>query len=60
VAALAARARHQLSSYKVPTRWAIATSDQIPTLANGKLNRKALRASVIDGDLATVRLTDAR
>jgi acyl-CoA synthetase (AMP-forming)/AMP-acid ligase II len=54
VAALAARARDQLSSYKVPTRWAIATSDQIPTLASGKLNRKALRAAVIDGELKTI------
>ncbi|MET0704318.1 MAG: class I adenylate-forming enzyme family protein [Mycobacterium sp.] len=60
VATLAARARDQLSSYKVPTRWALATSDQIPTLASGKLNRKALRAAVIEGDLIAVRLADAR
>ncbi|MGE2833266.1 class I adenylate-forming enzyme family protein [Mycobacterium sp. SMC-4] len=37
-----------LSSYKVPTRWVTATSDQIPTLASGKLDRKALRAWVQD------------
>ena len=51
ISSLAARARNQLSAYKVPTRWAIATSDQIPTLPSGKLNRKALRAKLIDGSL---------
>jgi acyl-CoA synthetase (AMP-forming)/AMP-acid ligase II len=51
---IAARAREQLSSYKVPTRWVTATSSQIPTLASGKLNRKALRAMVIEGELRTV------
>ncbi|WP_319452230.1 MULTISPECIES: class I adenylate-forming enzyme family protein [unclassified Mycobacterium] len=49
--AVAAHARAQLSAYKVPTRWVLATSDQIPTLASGKLNRKALRQMVIDGSL---------
>lgn len=48
---LAARTRDQLSAYKVPTRWLTATSDQIPTLPSGKLDRKALRAMVIDGVL---------
>ncbi|OBA59483.1 AMP-dependent synthetase [Mycobacterium sp. 1100029.7] len=52
LSSLAARARHHLSSYKVPTRWAIATSDQIPTLPSGKLNRKALREMLISGSLA--------
>jgi acyl-CoA synthetase (AMP-forming)/AMP-acid ligase II len=51
IPSLAAHARNQLSPYKVPTRWAIATSDQIPTLPSGKLNRKALRAMLIDGSL---------
>ena len=32
VPSLAARTRDQLSSYKVPTRWVMATSEQIPTL----------------------------
>jgi acyl-CoA synthetase (AMP-forming)/AMP-acid ligase II len=54
IASLAARAREQLSAYKVPTRWALATSDQIPTLASGKFDRKTLRAKVIDGTLPTV------
>ncbi|WP_096285658.1 class I adenylate-forming enzyme family protein [Mycobacterium ahvazicum] len=49
VASLAERARKQLSSYKVPTRWAIATSDQIPTLPSGKLNRKALQTMLTSG-----------
>ena len=49
---LTAHARNQLSSYKVPTRWVIATSEQIPTLASGKLNRKALRTMVIAGSLS--------
>ncbi|VCT90214.1 Long-chain-fatty-acid--CoA ligase [Mycolicibacterium hassiacum DSM 44199] len=49
VDSVAARAREQLSSYKVPTRWLLATSDRIPTLASGKLNRKAVRQLVIDG-----------
>ncbi|HEX9834660.1 MAG TPA: class I adenylate-forming enzyme family protein, partial [Mycobacterium sp.] len=51
VQTLAAHARDQLSAYKVPTRWVLATSEQIPTLASGKLNRKALRALVMDGTL---------
>ncbi|HKV18210.1 MAG TPA: class I adenylate-forming enzyme family protein, partial [Mycobacterium sp.] len=48
---LAVRTREQLSAYKVPTRWLRAASDQIPTLASGKLNRRGLRALVIDGAL---------
>jgi acyl-CoA synthetase (AMP-forming)/AMP-acid ligase II len=48
---VAERTRAQLSGYKVPTRWALATSDQIPTLASGKLNRKGVRALVDDGTL---------
>lgn len=51
VQSLAARTRDQLSAYKVPTYWVLATSGQIPTLASGKLNRKALQALVIDGTL---------
>jgi acyl-CoA synthetase (AMP-forming)/AMP-acid ligase II len=52
---VAARARQKLSAYKVPTRWMLATSDRIPILPTGKLNRKALRALVVDGKLAAVR-----
>jgi acyl-CoA synthetase (AMP-forming)/AMP-acid ligase II len=52
---VAARTRDQLSAYKVPTRWVLATSEQIPTLASGKLNRKGLRTLVLDGTLAAVR-----
>jgi acyl-CoA synthetase (AMP-forming)/AMP-acid ligase II len=51
VDSLAARTRDQLSAYKVPTRWVLATSEQIPTLPSGKLNRRALRALVADGTL---------
>lgn len=54
VASLASRAREQLSAYKVPTRWAITASDQIPTLQSGKLNRRALRDLVVDGVLTSV------
>jgi acyl-CoA synthetase (AMP-forming)/AMP-acid ligase II len=43
VADLSARVRAQLSSYKVPTRWVLATADQLPVLPSGKLNRKAVR-----------------
>ncbi|CAJ1582781.1 class I adenylate-forming enzyme family protein [[Mycobacterium] wendilense] len=46
------RAREQLSSYKVPSRWLVVTADQIPTLASGKLDRKTLRSWVIDQKLA--------
>ena len=53
--AVAVRTRDQLSAYKVPTRWVLAASDQIPTLPSGKLNRKRLRALVIDGTLEAVR-----
>ncbi len=45
---VARRARDQLSSYKVPTRWVTVSSDQIPTLASGKFDRKTLRTFVID------------
>ena len=55
VNSLAAQARQQLSSYKVPTRWVFATGDQIPTLASGKFDRRTLRALVVDGTLASVR-----
>ena len=51
VSSLASRARDQLSSYKVPTRWAIATTDQIPTLPSGKLNRKGVREMLTSGAL---------
>jgi hypothetical protein len=40
--------------------WATATSDQIPTLPSGKLNRKALRAMVIAGDFALVGMTEIK
>jgi acyl-CoA synthetase (AMP-forming)/AMP-acid ligase II len=49
LAGLANRTREQLSAYKVPTRWAVVTMDQIPTLPSGKVNRKTLRALVADG-----------
>ncbi len=45
------RTREQLSVYKVPTRWVIATGAQIPTLPSGKLDRKSLAGRVIDGTL---------
>lgn len=56
VKTVAERTRDQLSVYKVPTRWAIAVSDQIPTLPSGKFNRKALREMVVDGALESVQL----
>jgi acyl-CoA synthetase (AMP-forming)/AMP-acid ligase II len=56
VSSLAARARDQLSGYKVPTRWAIATSDQIPTLPSGKLNRKGVREMLTGGALDSAPL----
>ncbi|MDT5311715.1 MAG: hypothetical protein QOE74_735 [Mycobacterium sp.] len=55
---LAERAREQLSTYKVPTRWAVVTIDQIPTLPSGKFNRKALRALVDDGVVRSRRIGD--
>ncbi|MCV7224425.1 class I adenylate-forming enzyme family protein [Mycolicibacterium elephantis] len=54
VGSLAERVRAQLSAYKVPTRWAVVTSDQIPTLASGKFDRKALRNMVADGVFESV------
>jgi acyl-CoA synthetase (AMP-forming)/AMP-acid ligase II len=54
VASIATRTREQLSGYKVPTRWAIVTSDQIPILQSGKFNRRALRGLVVDGALTSV------
>jgi acyl-CoA synthetase (AMP-forming)/AMP-acid ligase II len=38
VKSVAARTRDQLSAYKVATRWAIATCEQMHTLPSGKLN----------------------
>jgi acyl-CoA synthetase (AMP-forming)/AMP-acid ligase II len=55
VKSLVARTRDQLSAYKVPTRWALATSGQIPTLASGKLNRKGVLALVLNGTLEAVQ-----
>ncbi|MGE2717556.1 class I adenylate-forming enzyme family protein [Mycolicibacterium litorale] len=47
VADLAARVRGQLSSYKVPTRWAVVAADQLPVLPSGKLNRKAVKELIV-------------
>lgn len=49
LSSVAERTRNQLSAYKVPTRWALATSDQIPTLPSGKLNRRGVRTLLLDG-----------
>lgn len=51
LSSVAARTRDQLSAYKVPTRWALAASDQMPTLPSGKLDRRTLRTLVLDGAL---------
>lgn len=48
---LAAWTRERLSAYKVPTRWVVASGDQLPTLPSGKLDRRALRTLVADGAL---------
>ena len=48
---LADQVRHLLSPYKVPTRWIITTSDRVPTLANGKPNKRAIAALVVAGEL---------
>jgi acyl-CoA synthetase (AMP-forming)/AMP-acid ligase II len=56
IESVAVRSRKQLSTYKVPTRWVLASSDQIPTLPSGKLNRKGLRALILDGTLEAVEL----
>ncbi|MBX7434472.1 acyl--CoA ligase [Mycobacterium sp. Y57] len=48
VDSLARRTGEAVSSYKVPTRWTVVSSAQIPTLPSGKLDRKALRAWVIE------------
>jgi acyl-CoA synthetase (AMP-forming)/AMP-acid ligase II len=55
IASVADRTRDQLSAYKVPTRWVVAASEQIPTLASGKVDRKGLRAMVVDGALPSIR-----
>ncbi|MUL85582.1 MULTISPECIES: class I adenylate-forming enzyme family protein [unclassified Mycolicibacterium] len=59
-AALASYTRDQLSAYKVPTLWVLTTSEKIPTLPSGKFDRKTLRQLVIDGDLESVRIQQAR
>ncbi|KUI32424.1 AMP-dependent synthetase [Mycobacterium sp. IS-1742] len=54
VADLSARVRAELSSYKVPTRWAVVTADQLPVLASGKLNRRAVKEMLSEGAPASV------
>nr|WP_090339153.1 class I adenylate-forming enzyme family protein [Mycolicibacterium malmesburyense]CRL67177.1 acyl-CoA synthetase [Mycolicibacterium malmesburyense] len=54
VEALAAHARAHLSAYKVPTRWVLASSEQIPTLSSGKFDRKSLCDMITDGTLESV------
>ncbi|MGE2722191.1 class I adenylate-forming enzyme family protein [Mycolicibacterium celeriflavum] len=54
VEALAAHARAHLSAYKVPTRWVLASSEQIPTLSSGKFDRKTLRDMITGGILESV------
>ena len=49
--AVAVHTRDRLSSYKVPTRWVLISSTDIPTLPSGKLDRKTLRALIADGTL---------
>jgi acyl-CoA synthetase (AMP-forming)/AMP-acid ligase II len=52
VESLAAHARDRLSSYKVPTRWIVVSSDRIPVLPSGKFSRKALRELIAEGALS--------
>jgi acyl-CoA synthetase (AMP-forming)/AMP-acid ligase II len=54
------RARERLSSYKVPTRRVIVTSEQLPTLASGRFDRTSLRRSILDESLMTVRSVPPR
>ncbi|WP_422746923.1 class I adenylate-forming enzyme family protein [Mycobacterium sp. WMMD1722] len=51
IAVLTAAARDRLSAYKIPTQWVVTTSDRIPTLPSGKLDRRALRSSIATGEL---------
>jgi len=51
IADLTARTRQQLSPYKVPTRWVVATADEVPALPSGKPDRRGLRTLVADGRL---------
>jgi acyl-CoA synthetase (AMP-forming)/AMP-acid ligase II len=55
LSAVATHTREHLSDYKVPTRWVMASSAELPTLASGKLNRKALRQMVVDGLLPALK-----
>ncbi|WP_245718104.1 class I adenylate-forming enzyme family protein [Nocardia miyunensis] len=48
---LRTRTREQLSAYKVPTRWFVTPSDRIPTLPSGKLDRRRLRALIVEDAL---------
>lgn len=51
IESLAARTREQLSAYKVPTRWLQTSSEAIPILPSGKLDRRGVRALVVDATL---------
>lgn len=54
VEALAAHTRAHLSAYKVPGRWVLTSSEQIPILSSGKFDRKTLSAMIADGALESV------
>ncbi|OBG93122.1 AMP-dependent synthetase, partial [Mycobacterium sp. E136] len=54
VEALAAHTRAHLSAYKVPGRWVLASSEQIPILSSGKFDRRSLSAMIADGTLESV------
>ena len=42
--ALRAEVNRQLSAYKVPTRWQILPSDQLPWLPSGKADKRTLKS----------------
>ena len=48
---VASEARTRLSSFKVPKRWALATSvDAVPTLATGKVDKTGLQQLIESED----------
>lgn len=47
---LRAKVNHELSAFKVPTRWLVLTGDEVPTLGSGKPDKRTLRTRFSAGE----------
>jgi len=56
---LRARVNTRLSAYKVPRRILVLAADQVPQLATGKPDKRAMKAMVLDGETSAPAPGDA-